>query len=331
MDQFRGKVVQAPMAGTSTPALTAAVAGAGGFGFLAFGALDADGAARAMADLRGMWGGAFGVNLFCHGTAAPDAEGDAAWITQLAPEFARFDAAPPAALRNIYPSFCAGDDVLRVILAAPPAVVSCHFGLPRPDQITALRGAGCLLWATATHRAEAEAIRAAGFHAIVAQGWQAGGHRGMFDPSAPDPRLNTLDLLAELAPVGLPLIAAGGIMTRADARGALDAGAVAVQCGTAFLRAPESATSPAHRAALGQDTVMTRAISGRPARGVANALTRLGDGRAAAYPRAYDAGKALNAAAIAAGNTDYGAFWSGTGGAQAVARPAADTVAAITP
>src|SRR5690606_21205554 len=145
-------------------------------------------------------------------------------------------------------------------------------------------------------------------------GWQAGGHRGIFDPDGPDERLETLALVNRLTPLGLPVIAAGEIMDSADTRRALAAGAVAVQCGTAFLRAPEAASSEAHRQALaGGETAMTRAISGRPARCCANDFTAIPDEGSPGYPVTYSAGKALDAAARAQGVTAYGAHWAGTG------------------
>lgn len=321
---------QAPMAGTATPELAAAVSAAGGFGQLGIAAMSPAQAADAMAETRARTGRPFGVNVFCHRPEDRDPAREAAWLDRLRPHFARFGAEPPTALRAIYRSFIEDDVMLAEIVAARPALVSFHFGLPRADQIQALRAVGAVLAATATSLAEAQAIRAAGLDAVIAQGWEAGGHRGMFDPEAADERLPTLDLVRALAAVGLPVIAAGAIMTAADVRAALAAGAAAVQCGTAFLRAPEAATPPAHRAALDSGrTVMTRAISGRPARAVENLFTAIPDDDTPGYPMTYDAGKALHAAASAKGEHGYGAQWAGTGCAATVARPAAATVQAL--
>lgn len=331
-DTLTHRVVQAPMAGTSTPELAVAVCQAGGLGFVALGALDAQGAGRAIRAVRQGTDRPFGVNLFCHAPARRDAAREAAWTDALRPAFARFRAEPPAVLREIYPGLGSHDAMLSVLLAERPAIVGCHFGLPTGGQIAALKGAGCRLWATATSVAEGRAIRDAGFDAIVAQGHEAGGHRGIFDPDGPDARLDHPALVQALLPLGLPVVAAGAIMDRDAARTATRAGAVAVQCGTAFLRAPEAATPPAHRAALsGGQTAMTRAISGRPARCLVNDFTAIDDAGAADYPVAYDLGKALHAAAMAHGHAGYGAFWAGTGAAASVARPAADTVLAISP
>lgn len=323
-------VIQAPMAGVSTPALAAAVSNAGGLGSLGLAAMAGEEAAEAIAETRRLTSRPFGVNLFCHQPQVRDHAAEGRWLERLAPHFARFGAAPPQALTPRYPSVLESNELLDVVLAAEPAVVTFHFGLPRPDQIAALRQRGCLLGATATSLAEAERIAEAGLDLIVAQGWQAGGHRGIFDPDGPDERLETLALVGRLTPLGLPVIAAGEIMDGNDTRHALAAGAAAVQCGTAFLRAPEAATSPAHRAALGHGrTAMTRAISGRPARCCTNDFTAIPDEESPGYPVTYAAGKALDAAARTQGVTSYGAHWAGTGCARAVERPAADTVVAL--
>lgn len=329
---MRLPVIQAPMAGVSTPELAAAVSNAGGLGSLGLGAMTGTEAASSMAETRALTARPFGVNLFCHRPQPRDLTAEARWLDRLAPHFARVGARPPAVLVPAYPSTLESDEIVDAVAAAAPALVTFHFGLPRPGQMSALRAAGCLLGATATNLHEAEAIRAAGLDLIVAQGWQAGGHRGMFDPDAADDRQDTLALVRQLVPLGLPVIAAGAIMDRADTRAALEAGAVAVHCGTAFLLAPEAATAPAHRAALARGrTAMTRAISGRPARCCENDFTAVPDEDTPGYPVTYAAGKALDAAARTRGVTGYGAQWAGSECARAVARPAAETVAALAP
>ncbi|MDO5611910.1 MAG: nitronate monooxygenase [Paracoccus sp. (in: a-proteobacteria)] len=330
MDFASYRVIQAPMAGSSTVALAAAVAQAGGFPMLAFGALDAAAASAAMADLRSRWDGPFGVNLFCNTPPRRDPAREAAWIDHLRPAFAAAGAEPPAGLSAPYTSFRVDDAMFRAVIQARPAVVSAHFGLPRADQIAAIKEMGATLIVTATSDPEARLATRSGANALVAQGWQAGGHRGIFDPNGPDERLPTLDLVRQLARVGVPVIAAGGVMSAADAQAARDAGAVAVQCGTAYLNADESAAPPAHRAALaGGETQMTRAVSGRPARCLRNSFTAMDDRDAPDYPVTYSAGKALHAAASGAGDTSYGAFWAGTGAAQAIAAPAATITAML--
>ncbi|WP_267347306.1 nitronate monooxygenase [Sphingomonas sp. GM_Shp_2] len=329
-------LVQAPMAGVSTPAMAAAVCEAGGLGSVALGASDAAGAAAMIADLRARTARPFAVNLFVHAAPHDDADRAAAWIDALAPTFAEVDAVPPTALRAIYPSFAEDDAMLALLLATRPAVVSFHFGLPGAARIAALRAAGCLLLASVTSPGEAAAARAAGIDVLVAQGIEAGGHRGVFDPAARDDALGTLALVRLLARGSLPVIAAGGIMDGAGVDAALALGAVAAQLGTAFIACPESAADDAYRAALmgpgAAHTVMTRAISGRPARCLPNRFTALGERLVAAvpaYPVAYDAGKALNAAAKAVGETGYGAQWAGQGAPLARAMPAGDLVRVI--
>jgi nitronate monooxygenase len=228
--------------------------------------------------------------------------------------------------------------MLAMLLQSRPKVVSFHFGLPAPARIRALREAGIVLLATATSLAEAEQAAAAGVHAVVAQGYEAGGHRGVFNPAAEDTRLGTFALVRLLSRAqDLPVIAAGGIMDGAGIAAALRLGAGAAQLGTAFIAAAESAADAGYRAALfslaAHHTVMTRAISGRLARCLANRFTAFAatvpDTDIPAYPIAYDAGKALNAAAKAAGDSGYGAQWAGQGAPLARALPAAQLMAQL--
>ncbi|MFN3457561.1 MAG: NAD(P)H-dependent flavin oxidoreductase [Novosphingobium sp.] len=332
---LRYPIVQAPMAGTSTPALAAAVREAGALGSIAVGAVDAAVARAMVADLRTRTDKPFNVNAFVHRRALRDEAMEREWIAAMTPLFARFDVAPPAHLREIYRSLNDDPDMLAVLVEAAPAVVSFHFGLPSPEAIAALKARGCLLVASATSLDEALAVQAAGIDAIVAQGIEAGGHRGVFDPAAPDEQLTTLELVRLLAAqIDLPIIAAGGIMDGADVRQALGAGADAVQMGTAFVACPESAADDGYRAVLASaaGTTLTDAISGRPARCLDNRFVAWGaQTRASApgYPMTYDAGKALIAAAKAAGEDGWGAHWAGKAFARARAMPAGDLVAAL--
>lgn len=327
-------IIQAPMAGVSTPEMAAAVSNAGALGSIAVGAAGIPGAREMIDRVRGLTSRAFNVNLFVHVAPAPDPGREAAWLAAMGPLFDRYGAAPPTALRPVYESFLDDEAMFALILDRAPPVVSFHFGLPRPGQVAALKQAGCVLIATATSLAEACAAREAGMDAVVAQGWEAGGHRGVFDPDAPDDRLGVLALTRLLVEkAGLPVIAAGGIMDGRGVRAALDLGAEAAQLGTAFIACPESTADAAYRAALASDaaehTVMTRAVSGRPARCLRNRFTEWGEGRDAdvpAYPVAYDAGKALNAAAKAAGEAGFGAQWAGQGAPLARALPAAELI-----
>lgn len=328
-------LVQAPMAGVSTPAMAAAVSQEGALGSIGVGATDVAGA-RAMIDaVRQRTDRAFNVNLFVHAPAVPDPVREAAWLSFLAPHFAAFDAAPPGVLRSPYRSFAEDRDMLAMLLDVAPPVVSFHFGLPPGDTIAALRDRGIVLVATATNVDEALAIERAGLDAIVAQGIEAGGHRGMFEPDADDPALGVAALTRLLVRRGtLPIIAAGGLMDGAGIAAALDLGAVAAQLGTAFVACDESAADPAYRSALtgpgGYHTVLTRLISGRPARALANRFTALEASapgqRPPDYPIAYDAGKALHAAARLSGEQGFGAQWAGQGAPLARAMPAAQLV-----
>lgn len=338
MLNIRHPIIQAPMAGVSTPALAAAVSEAGALGSIAVGAGTAQQAGAAIAALRARTDKPFNVNVFTHAPATSDPAREAAWLDWLRPHFARFGAEPPAALTEIYRSFLDDEPMFELLLAERPAVVSFHFGLPAQVHIDALKKAGIVLFTTATSLQEAQQIEAAGIDVIVAQGIEAGGHRGMFDPSAPDEALGTFDLLRALAgKVSVPLVAAGAIMDGKDIRTALDLGAAAVQMGSAFIACPESSAPPQHRALIAQgaalQTELTAVISGRPARGIVNRLfTEIGaSGHPAVpdYPIAYDAAKALHAAASGKGNQDYSVNWGGTGVAQARSMPAGELVAAL--
>ena len=332
-------IIQAPMAGTSTPAMAAAVTNAGALGSIAVGAVDAA-AARAMIEaVRAETPGPFNVNVFCHRPATPDPGREAAWLDALKPVFARYGAQPPAAIREIYTSFVADPAMLDLFVETRPAVVSFHFGLPSSHAIARLKAAGILLLASATNLDEAEQAVAAGVDAIVAQGYEAGGHRGVVDPSAPDERLGVIALTRRLVGrIGLPVISAGGIMDGAGIAAMLDLGAEAAQLGTAFIACPESSADAFHRDALFGDgaalTEMTALISGRAARCLANRYTALKDAELRGvpvpdYPIAYDAGKALAAAARARGEGGFGAQWAGQGAALARALPAAELVATL--
>ena len=315
-------IIQAPMAGVSTSAMAAAVTEAGGLGSIAVGAGDAEAARQAIAEVRERTQGSFNVNLFTHQPAIADPAKEAAWIERLRPQFQSFGATPPTSLTEIYRSFVADDEMMAMLLEERPPVVSYHFGLPGEERIRALRRAGIVQLATATNLAEAQAIASAGIDAIVAQGWEAGGHRGMFDPDQPDERLTAFDLVRLIVEeLEMPVVAAGGIMDGAGIAAALGLGASAAQLGTAFIAAEESLADEGFRSVLASDaahhTLMTRVVSGRPARCLPNRFTALGaDVQASeipAYPIAYDLGKALNAAAKSKGEFGFGAQWAGQG------------------
>lgn len=327
-------LVQAPMAGVSTPAMAAAVSNEGALGSIAVGATDAEGARAMIGELREQTDRAFNVNVFTHAAPVADADRDAEWLAWLTPLFAEFGAEPPAALRTIYRSFNDDPEMLSLLLDLAPPVVSFHFGLPPAETIAVMRQRGIILLATATNVAEARAAEAAGVDAIVAQGYEAGGHRGIFNPDMDD-AIGTAALTRLIVrATSLPVIAAGGIMDGAGIRAVQALGAVAAQLGTAFVACPESLADDAYRAALAgpaaHRTAVTRLVSGRPARALANRFTALNDVASGVslpdYPIAYDAGKALHAAAKAKGEHGFGAQWAGQGAPLARALPAAELV-----
>lgn len=331
-------VLQAPMAGVSTPVMAAAVSNAGALGAIGLGAATATTARQMIEQVRAGTSRPFNVNLFVHTTPKGDPACDAAWLAWLQPLFAQYSATAPDTLEAPYTSFADDPDMLRMLLEVRPPVISFHFGLPLPDQVAALRGTGAVLLATVTSLAEAHLAEKAGMDAIIAQGIEAGGHRGAFDTTMPDDALGTTALTRLLVRKSTcPVVAAGGIMDGAGVAAMLDLGAVAAQMGTAFIPCPESAADAAYRQALSSPaayhTRLTALISGRPARALASRFTALADqtGRPStpAYPIAYAAGKALHVAAKARNESGFGAYWAGQGAPLARPMPAAQLVHAL--
>lgn len=325
-------IIQAPMAGVSSPAMAAAVSNSGGLGSLGVGAMNASKAREAIHAFRSLSSGPLNVNVFVHRPAQANSQKEAAWVARLQPEFERWNAKAPQALHEIYTSFLVDDEMLAMLVEKKPNVVSFHFGVPHPYQVQALHDAGIVLLASATNVQEARSIEAAGIDAVVAQGYEAGGHRGVFDPEVEDSCLGTFALTRILVQaVNVPVIAAGGIMDGAGIASALSLGAQAAQLGTAFVVTDESLADAGYRerlfGAAAHHTTMTRVISGRPARSLANDFTRWGTTvpyeAIPDYPIAYDAGKALHAAGKAAGQSGYGAQWAGQGAPLARAMSAA--------
>jgi nitronate monooxygenase len=329
-------IVQAPMAGTSTPAMAAAVTNAGALGSIGVGAVNAAEARSMIEALKALTRGPVNVNVFAHQPAKADRQRELGWLAELRPLFEQFGAEPPIGIKEIYTSFVADEAMLKLFLETRPAVVSFHFGLPSAQVIAQLKAAGIVLFSSATNLDEAQQGVRAGIDAIVAQGYEAGGHRGVFDPSAPDSRLGVAALTRLLVSnISIPVIAAGGIMDGAGIAAMLDLGAVAAQLGTAFIGCPESSADPYHRDALfgpgASATEMTAIISGRQARCLPNRFTALKLAElkgltAPDYPITYDAGKALAAAAKAQGEGGFGAHWAGQGAPLARVMPAADLV-----
>lgn len=331
-------IIQAPMAGVATPELAAAVSNAGALGSLGIGPSSQEQALGMLEQTRALTPRSLNINLFCHAPARPDAAREAAWLKHLKPLFDDLGVAPPAALKAGYPSCVENPALLQMLLEQRPAVVSFHFGLPPADWIKALREAGICLLATATNLQEAALIEQAQLDGIIAQGIEAGGHRGMFDPDAADEQWSTAVLVRQLVSSGtLPVIAAGGIMDGQGIRAMLDLGAAAAQLGTAFILCPESSANAGYRQTLksprAQHTRLTAGISGRPARGVLNRVIRhveaAGSPPPAGYPMTYDAAKQLNAAASQQGNHEFAAHWAGMGAPLARELPAAELVAEL--
>ncbi|MFF0787826.1 nitronate monooxygenase [Streptomyces spiralis] len=331
-DLFPHPIVQAPMAGgPSGPRLAAAVSDAGGLGFLAAGYKTADGMYQEIKQLRGLTGRPFGVNVFVpqseHAESgavdlyAQQLAGEATWYgTELGdPEGARDD----------------GYDVkLAVLLDDPVPVVSFHFGVPTREVIDSLHRAGTLTLVTATTVEEALAVQRAGADAVVAQGVEAGGHQGAHRdlPENDGSGIGVLSLVAQIREaVNLPVVAAGGIMRGGQIAAVLAAGASAAQLGTAFLTTPESGAHDLHKQALTDPlfphTELTRAFSGRPARGLVNRFVREhGRYAPAAYPEINHLVAPLRRAAAEAGDPQGMALWAGQGHRMARELPAGQLV-----
>jgi len=324
-------IIQAPMAGVSTPALAAAVSNSGGLGSLGIGASTVEQSRAMIRASLALTSRPFNVNLFCHRRATADTAREAAWLKYLEPHFAQFGAKPPQTLHEIYETFVGHEPMLAMLLEERPAIVSFHFGLPSAEWIEQFRAAGIVTLACATNPEEAALCERAAVDAIVAQGVDAGGHRGVFDPERGDDGIGTFALVRLLAKqCSLPIIAAGGIMDGAGIAAAMTLGAVGVQMGTAFVLCPESSANAAYRAQMKSErarhTRITAAISGRSARGLPNQMYELIEAGAPAlpdYPIAYDAAKALHAAASARGDHEFAAYWAGQGAPLARELPAA--------
>jgi nitronate monooxygenase len=327
--QLAVPVIAAPMAGgPSTPELAAAVSTAGGLGFLAAGYLTADALAGQLDRAAELTAQPVGVNLFVPG--APSTADTAAYADRLAAEARRYGAEPgvPAWDDDHYPA------KLDLLVQRAAPVVSFTFGRPDPDDVRRLHDAGSQVVVTVTSPAEARLAAEVGADALCVQGSEAGGHQSRFTDDADAETFGLLSLLRLVgAETELPLIAAGGIVHGADLAAVLAAGAVAGQCGTAFLRCPEAGTQPAQRAALAagdRPTAFTRAFSGRTARGLVNRfLTEHSAAAPAAYPDVHRLTRPIRAAAGKAGDPEAMSLWAGQTYPLAGEAPAAEVVAAL--
>ncbi len=322
-------IIQAPMAGVQGSALAIAVSNAGGLGSLPCAMLSIDALRSELAALRAGTMRPFNVNFFCHVPPQPDAAREAAWREALAP-YARelgvdLGSVPAGAGRVPFNS-----EAAEALEAIRPQVVSFHFGLPEPALLARVRAWGAKVLSSATTVDEARWLEAQGVDAVVAQGLEAGGHRGHFLSHDLTLQSGTFALLPQLVRVvKVPVIAAGGIADAAGVRAALALGAAGVQLGTAYLLCPEATTSALHRAALQSDaarhTALTNLFTGRPARGIVNRLMReLGplNAVAPAFPLATAAIAPLRAAAEKAGSGDFSPLWSGQNASGCKAVPA---------
>lgn len=322
-------IVQAPMAGgPSTPELAAAVSDAGGLGFLAAGYKTPEAMRADIAATRRLTSRPFGMNVFMPSPDEIDPAAVAAYRARLAPEAARLGVSPgrPSARDDAY------DAKIADLLSDPPAFVGFTFGCPAPDVIRAFQDRGVVMIVTVTSVDEARQASAA--DALCLQGSEAGGHRGSFTNTLDDP-VPLRALLSSVREVtAQPLIAAGGLATAADVAGILASGAVAAQLGTAFVRCPESGASAVHKAALADPrftaTAMTRAFSGRPARGLVNRfLTDHSPHAPAAYPDVHYVTSPLRKASAAQGDPEGVNLWAGESFHKTTETPAADLVATL--
>ena len=311
-------IVQAPMAGVQGSALAVAVCNAGGLGSLPCAMLGLDAMRNELAAIRAQTGKPFNVNFFCHTPPEASAEREAAWRAMLAPYYKAFgidpDKIPAGPGRAPFTSGAA--DVLEEF---KPAVVSFHFGLPSPPLLARVKASGSKIFSSATTIEEARWLEAQGVDVIIAQGLEAGGHRGIFLSDDLTTQLGTFALLPQIVrEVKVPVIAAGGIADAAGVAAAMALGAAGVQVGTAYLLCPEATTSAVHRAALKSDaarhTALTNLFTGRPARGIVNRLMQeLGPINAAApeFPLATSAIAPLRSKAESLASGDFSPLWCG--------------------
>jgi nitronate monooxygenase len=324
-------IIQAPMAGVQGSALAIAVSNAGGLGSLPCGLLSLQEIREELTRIAALTSKPYNVNFFCHHPPVPSAEREAAWRSALAPYYQELELDPeailPGALRTPF-----SNDAADVLSEFKPPVVSFHFGLPSPELLARVRTWGATVLSSATTVDEARWLEAHGIDAIVAQGLEAGGHRGMFLSDNLTTQVGTMALLPQMvAAVKVPVIAAGGIVDARTIAAAIALGAAGVQVGTAYMLCPEATTSAVHRAALKSaavaHTALTNLFSGGPARGIVNRLmTELGpmSAIAPAFPLAGTAVAPLRAKAESLGRGDFSPLWSGQNVAGCKEIPAAD-------
>lgn len=320
-------VVQAPMAGASTPAMAVAVANAGGMGSLGCAMMTAEQLKAAATEVAAGTNRAVNFNFFVHQEPDLARHDPAPMKAALTPFYAEYGLSEVASPRTGAPAF--NDAMLEALLACRPKVASFHFGLPKPHAVEALKRAGVKLVGNATNVAEAKALEAGGMDAIVAQGAEAGGHRGAFIGAAHENDMGTMALVPLVVDaVKVPVIAAGGIFDGRGVAAAFMLGASGAQIGSAFLRSPESIVPDLHKRALAEtpdnSTKLTRLFSGRPARSIRNRLVRelaAREADAAPFPTQRAVIAPLAKAAAERGSADFMQLWSGQAGLRAEAAP----------
>ena len=320
-------IIQAPMAGVQDSALAIAVSNAGGLGSLPCAMLDIETIRQEITAIKLRSSNPFNVNFFCHTPPRENAEKDAGWRNELALFYQELGIDSSAIAPGVgRASF--SQQAAEVLAELKPDVVSFHFGLPEPELLAFTKRYGAKILASATTVAEALWLEARGVDAIIAQGIEAGGHRGNFLSDELTQQMCTFTLVPQIvARVKVPVIAAGGIASAEGVAEAMELGAGGVQLGTAYLLCPEATTSSIHRAALKSDsaqhTVITNVFTGRPARGIVNRLIQeIGPMNPAApqFPLAASAIAPLRVKAESQGSGDFSPLWAGqnTAGCQEV-------------
>ena len=324
-------IIQAPMAGVQGSRLAVAVSNAGGLGSLPCAMLSLDAMRNELAAIKAQTSKPFNVNFFCHAPPAPSAEREAAWRATLAPYYKEYgidvDTIPVGQGRTPFSS-----EAVDVLSEFKPVVVSFHFGLPAAELLARVRTWGSKILSSATTVEEARWLEAHGVDVIIAQGLEAGGHRGIFLSEDLTSQVGTFALLPQIVrAVKLPVIAAGGIAQAKGVAAAMALGAAGVQIGTAYMLCPEATTSAVHRAALKSEaarhTALTNLFTGRPARAIVNRIMKeLGPISTAtpAFPLAVSAIAPLRAKAESRGCGDFSPLWSGQNASGCKEIPAAE-------
>jgi nitronate monooxygenase len=328
---IQSPLIQAPMAGSQDSRLALAVAEAGGLGSVPSALMSPDQLVEEIAAFRRATSAPLNVNFFCHVPPVPDAARESAWRARLEPYYRELgldaSAIPDGPGRAPFTH-----EIADLLDGDPPPVVSFHFGLPAADLLARVKAWGAVVLASATTLEEGQWLEENGADVVIAQGWEAGGHRGMFLTTEVATQVGTFTLVEQLArTLTVPVIAAGGIATATSVRAAMTLGAAGVQVGTAYLRSDEATTTPVHRAALASaaagTTAVTHLFTGRPARGIVNRIMREVGPMGAeppVFPLAGSAIAPLRAAAESRGSSDFSPLWAGQNASAAREASAAD-------